>query len=285
MATSTFADVLVVGAPATLGWINDVAAKITASGRVPGNVDTFDASAGTPTLQQLQQYDAALVFSDRGFSNPTALGDVIADYCDSGGGVVQCTFSWHNSIPLAGRWASGGYSPLTYASQAQGVELTIGTRHVPNHPVLQSVAAFSGGTSSYHNTGTVAPNAVRIADWTNNAPLVAEMPGFNGGIIGLNFYPPSSDARSDFWRSDTDGDMLMGNALAYVSGAGCVYVVKKSKAKGGCGACPNRGDDLRTQTECEDIQDCDKKIKTIIACPGGGNGTCKLKGKRKSCGN
>jgi len=31
------------------------------------------------------------------------------------------------------------------------------------------------------------------------------------------------------------------------------------------------------------VKDCDKKIKTTIACPRGSNGTCKLKGKRSDC--
>ncbi len=65
---------------------------------------------------------------------------------------------------------------------------------------------------------------------------------------------------------------------------GCGYTLKKSKSKGGCGTCPPKGADYGTQTECEKVKDCPKKLKTTIACPGGGNGTCKLKGKRSSCG-
>ncbi|RJP37911.1 MAG: hypothetical protein C4547_05215 [Phycisphaerales bacterium] len=69
-----------------------------------------------------------------------------------------------------------------------------------------------------------------------------------------------------------------------VASVGCVYKLKKSKAKGGCENCPPKGGDFGTQTECETVKDCPKKLKTTIACPGGGNGTCKLKGKRSSCG-
>jgi len=40
----------------------------------------------------------------------------------------------------------------------------------------------------------------------------------------------------------------------------------------------------RTQAECEDVKGCAKKLKTTIACPRGGNGICKIKGKVTSCG-
>ncbi len=209
------ADVLIAGSPGG-PWLVDVQNKIAATGRVPGSVDTFFTGLGTPSAEMLAGYDAVLTFTDQGSQNAALLGDRLADYVDAGGGVVQAAASWHPEVPLGGRWQSGGYSPLTYAVLSEGTELFIGTRHLPAHPVLSGVAAFSGGTASYHHTGTLAAGATAVADWTNGAPLVVEMPGFAGGIIGLNFYPPSSDARDDFWRTSTDGDLLLANALAYV---------------------------------------------------------------------
>ncbi len=67
-------------------------------------------------------------------------------------------------------------------------------------------------------------------------------------------------------------------------GPECHYTLKKSKAKGGCGACPAKGEEVGNGAACEDIQDCDKKFKGNIPCPDGGNGLCKIKGKRSSCG-
>ncbi|RJP36916.1 MAG: hypothetical protein C4547_06565 [Phycisphaerales bacterium] len=75
------------------------------------------------------------------------------------------------------------------------------------------------------------------------------------------------------------------SSIAFTGGAAnCVYTLKKSKAKGGCDRCPPKGGDYRSEATCEDVKECAKKVKTTIACPGGGNGTCKLKGKRSSCG-
>jgi hypothetical protein len=36
-------------------------------------------------------------------------------------------------------------------------------------------------------------------------------------VAGLNFYAPSSDARGDFWRSNTDGGLLMANSLNFAA--------------------------------------------------------------------
>ena len=233
MSTAAMADVLIAASPSSgQAWAQDVIDQIKATGKVEGNVEWFDTSTGTPTLDQLREYDAVLTFTDRGSQNPDLLGDNLADYVDEGGGVVQAVFSWHTSIPLRGRWASGGYSPLTYASQAQGTRLTLDERHLPNHPVLDDVDSFDGGTASYHNTVEYANGAIEIADWSNGRPLVAEMPGKDTPIIGLNFYPPSSDARGDFWESGSDGEHLLANALSYVSGGGGCG--DKAKLKASC---------------------------------------------------
>jgi hypothetical protein len=48
-------------------------------------VDLFDAFSGTPTLQLLQQYNIVVPFSNSAYNDPTAMGDVLADYADAGG--------------------------------------------------------------------------------------------------------------------------------------------------------------------------------------------------------
>jgi len=62
----------------------------------------------------------------------------------------------------------------------------------------------------------------------------------------------------------------------------CHYLLKKSKSKGGCGDCPEKGSVFRSEVECENAKDCAKKLKTTIPCPDG-PGVCKLKGKRSGC--
>ena len=72
-------------------------------------VDLFDAFSGTPTLAQLEQYDIVVAFSNTAYSDAVAMGNVLADYADTGGIVVGLNFNWFGSpFGLAGRWMTGG---------------------------------------------------------------------------------------------------------------------------------------------------------------------------------
>ena len=80
---------------------------------------------------------------------------------------------------------------------------------LPGNPLLAGVSSFDGGSSSFRNPTGLAAGATQVAHWSDGTPLVA----FKGRVVGLNFFPPSSDVRSDFWKSSTDGVRLMTNAL------------------------------------------------------------------------
>ena len=60
------------------------------------------------------------------------------------------------------------------------------------------------------------------------------------------------------------------------------YRLKKVKAKRGCQTCPSKGDNYESEARCEEKKDCRKSVKTTINCPEG-NGTCKLKAKKRRC--
>jgi hypothetical protein len=216
-------NVLIVGA-SSFGATGhaDVQSKIAGTELISGSVDIFDAQLGTPTLAQLLTYQAVLFFSDSSFANNSFLGDVLADYVDTGGGVVEMTFALQDSgsLAIAGRWRSGGYEPLINGTQSSGVLLTLGTLHQSGHPILSGVSSFSGGSGSFHNVvGGVSAGATLVADWSNGLPLIATNTGsFTGRTAALDFHPVSSDTRADLWDSTTDGDLLMANALAFVAG-------------------------------------------------------------------
>ena len=206
-------------AAANPAWVAETKERILEGGRVGGRIDIVDASASTPSLADLRRYDTVMVFSDNGFQNATALGDNLADYVDSGGGVIVTAFgSYSNpgSFP-GGRFEAGNYGPLSLANFAFGGSLTLATRHIPQHPLLNNVGSFSGGTSSYRVASGLRAGAVRVADWSNGEPLLAAMTGKKGRVAGLNFYPPSTASRADFWDASTDGAALMGNAMTWTA--------------------------------------------------------------------
>lgn len=213
--------VAVYGAPSSTTWNTDVQSKIASTGLF-SQVDAFlvKQGYGVPTLAQLKQYNAVFVYSDSSFNDCTALGNVLADYIDTGGGVVLATFAFYTpgGLGIGGRISSAGYLPFTQASQYQGYPLTL-VADMPSHPILTGVSSFNGGSSSFHNTISLASGATLIAHWTNGRPLVATKQKTAGRVAGLNFYPPSSSVRSDFWVSSTSGARLMANALVWAAGA------------------------------------------------------------------
>ncbi|MGD8451852.1 MAG: PEP-CTERM sorting domain-containing protein [Phycisphaerae bacterium] len=216
LSTAAWADMLIASSPAEGQlWNDDIAAKMLATGKITENIDFYDIRTGTPTLGDLLAYSAVMCFTDSLAADPNALGDVLADYVDAGGGVVQAWASNLAGYGIAGRWLSGGYAPFVYGNFGGGQE-TIGTRHVPAHPTLLDVDTFDGGSAGFRSTGPVQTYAIAIADWSGGDPLIAETPGKNGRIIGLNMFPPSSDVRSDLWVASTDGGHMMANAMVYV---------------------------------------------------------------------
>ncbi len=203
----------IYGAPNEISWLTDIQSKLNSTGLFT-QVDIHNVRTYTPTLAELQQYSAVLVFSDYAFYNSTELGNVLANYADAGGGVVVAIFAFYTNASISGRIASEGYLPFTTGPLTQGTPLTV-IPDVPTHPLLEGVSSFDGGSKSYHSPISLTAGAFQVAHWSNGVPLVATKQPTTGKIVGLNFFPPSSDARSDLWAATTDGARLMGNALAW----------------------------------------------------------------------
>ena len=208
----------VYGAPSAAAWNTDVQNKILGAGAIP-QVDAFLVTAGNPvpTLAELRRYRAVLVYSDSNFNSNTDLGNVLADYVDQGGGVVLSTFVFvsSGSLSIQGRLTTGGYLPFTMGGQSSGVTLTL-VKDLPLHPIQSGVASFNGGTASFHNNPiSVALGGTLVGHWSNGQPLVGTKDFAIGRTVGLNFYPPSSGTRADFWAAGTDGARLMANALMW----------------------------------------------------------------------
>ena len=205
--------------------INDAQAKLVATGLFPAVVArNITSPAATPTLADLQQFKAVLVWSNQSFTSGAALGDVMADYIDAGGGVVNCVFSISTTTAnrfLAGRWDST-YQILVQGggNTSAGGERSIGTVHVPGHPILLGVNTFSGGTSSFRPTGTtLTGHGQLIAQWSDTVPANGKMlistSSTRARRVDLGMVPYSTTAVTTGWNATTDGGRLMANALLY----------------------------------------------------------------------
>src|SRR4029453_5100118 len=120
------------GAPTTLP--NQILAE-------PGviAVDLFDAFSGTPTLQQLQQYNIVVPFSNNVYFDAVGMGNVLADYADTGGVVVGLNFNWFGPpFGFDGRWITGGYTPFN-VGPTNFTTSCLGT-YDTTHPLMQGIS-------------------------------------------------------------------------------------------------------------------------------------------------
>ncbi len=197
-----------LNANASASWDADTRDKLMATGGFADVVVLPESGCGaaTPTLQDLEQYDAVAVWNDCGFQEPQALGDVLADYVDGGGHVVVAAFAGADSI--RGRFSTEGYSAVVSSGGGEG-----GRAHLvaddADDPLLAGVGSFDGGGSSYRIPVAPAEGSTVVAHWSTGEPLVVR----GAKSIYLNFFPPSSDVRGDFWDASTDGTRLLANAL------------------------------------------------------------------------
>jgi|GEM_PF-1292574 len=212
------ARVAVFGSPGGgAAWNADVQSKILGPGTI-AQVDAFLITAGNPvpTLADLRKYQSVLVYSDSSFNNSTNIGDVLADYVDQGGGVVVATFAFagNTTYGMRGRFVTGGYSAFTTGNVATASGLTL-AKDIPGHPLLDGVTSLNGGTSSYRIAPLALNGSTLVAHWNNGDPLVVSKDVGPGRVVGLNFYPPSNNALSGGWLTNTDGARLMANALLW----------------------------------------------------------------------
>ena len=220
-AQAQTAKVLILNAASTPGDPtdgNDVKKKLMNTGRF-AQVDLFLADQNTPTQAQLQQYDAVITFSFVQYADSKTLGDLLTDYANGGKRVVVATYAAdpnNGRKTLGGRFASGGYSPFT---SIPGGDLS-GPRSllvpdIANSPFLTGVKSFDGNEGSFRQSVGLAAGATQVAHWNDAAslPLVAYKRTGSAFVVGLNFFPPSSDTNKLNWNSATDGAALMANAL------------------------------------------------------------------------
>lgn len=177
----------------------------------------YDAySNGPPSLEEMVPYDAVVVGGDYIMSTAFAneFGDVIADYLDAGGDVIQMTFSINTVYPMfLGRYVSDEYTPVERA--AYGYYTTsLGTVYVPGHPIFDGVSSIGPRYQEYFTSLT--PGATRVADWANGYIGIAEKPNpivaNDAMVMALNFLPYEVS-----YGVTGDSHQMLVNALRYTT--------------------------------------------------------------------
>jgi hypothetical protein len=206
--------VLVVAATGTDIWATDVRDKLIETGQF-SVVGLFRAESATPSLAELQSYDAVLVWSENSFANTTTIGDNLADYIDGGGAVITGHFSLNTSLAIGGRLATD-YQLIAPGATTTG-NVILGTINFPDHPIMNKVSSFDGGVSSFRSNGAVVSGTV-IAEWSDGLPLIVVQENVGPAAtkrVDLNFWPTSADGYPSNWVSTTDGTRIMANAILW----------------------------------------------------------------------
>lgn len=237
--SSCMLSVAILGAPETLTWNDDVQTQLLSTGKF-STVDKYYYPSGIPSVATLQNYDAILTYSDGpGWPYLENLGDTIAKYIDNGGAVVNSVFQTA-SIALGGEFVTSGYELIISSYQQQtNTHASLGDIYDPSHPILKDVTTFNGSYRS--KDATVTSGSVVVADWTDGEPFIVVKKNVGPAQVrrvDLNFFPPSSNARSDLWDVTTDGATLMANALVWASNkcVNCINDLTQDNDPGECGA-------------------------------------------------
>jgi hypothetical protein len=107
-------------------------------------IDVIVNSGGTPTLAQLEAYDAVLLWTDNAFTDPVAIGNVLADYIDRGGSVVMATFAFSRSAGnnwwVGGRFMDEEYSPFGISERRASTSGVLNLSSAKlDHPIFDGI--------------------------------------------------------------------------------------------------------------------------------------------------
>jgi hypothetical protein len=202
-----FADIEVTTAYNKITSIAAAAGLFTAE-----DVDTFSVQTATPTVAQLAEYASVIVWSDYPYFDNEALGNVLADYVDQGGGVVTATFSHYCcGYALAGRLVTGGYVGFVPGGGVGSNTLSLATSNLA-HPIMQGVT--SGNLTFTHTDFSgysLTPGSTVVARDTANYPKVAIGPKPDGRVVSIAIFPGYGP-----YLLSNDIARLFANALDFV---------------------------------------------------------------------
>ncbi len=164
------------------------------------NVTDISASNSTPTLAQLNGFDAVLAYTNFIPADGTALGNVLAQYADEGHQVTLATYSFSDPWAIGGQMATPGYSPLVNL----GVNGDVSGNLVAVNP---SDPMFNGINLSnvvyFHNGNFAHPGldsgATLLATDGSGIDMIAR--NSKGNIVGFNLFPGAGENNnSEFYQ-------------------------------------------------------------------------------------
>jgi hypothetical protein len=170
------------------------------------SVTLLDVQSYTPTLSELQAYDAVGTQSNYQYADPTGFGNVLADYVDAGGGVVIGQFSFSSGWEMGGRIMGGAYATISVGSNTMNAT-TLGWND-PAHPIMSGVSTVG---EYYAGNGAFVGESVAV--WQDGRRYVGV--SSNQKVVGLNQYP----GNYDYPQRNGDWVLVWHNSFMYVAGS------------------------------------------------------------------
>ncbi len=148
-----------------------------------GAVDYFDAQYGTPTLEELEAYNVVVTWSNYQYSDPNGIGNVLADYVDNGGKVINLMFAiGTHGWQMGGRFMSENYTAFNGTS-ISGINACLGD-YDPTHPIMDGVTNVC---DVYRVSGTyLTPGSTAVANWSDGLIFVAAKD--DGTVVSIGGY-------------------------------------------------------------------------------------------------
>ena len=171
-------------------------------------VDYIDARYTTPTLGQLQQYNVVVTWSNYTYSSASGMGNVLADYVDAGGRVINLMFGLDPNWGLQGRFVNEGYTAMTGSGTNYSTSC-LGT-YDPTHPIMEGISSVC----DYYRLAnpSLTSGSTTIAKWSDNSIFVAVKD--DNTVVSIGGYVGDS-----YQYSGQMPDVLH-NAILWVSGGG-----------------------------------------------------------------
>ncbi|MBS0187528.1 MAG: hypothetical protein JSS51_05635 [Planctomycetes bacterium] len=173
---------------------------------------------------QLKQHSSIMFWSTT-LSNESVdnyLGNLLADYVDAGGGVVQAMLSLgtDGTTPFThprGRWTAQGYDiiPQDSFGPLMTGQSGLGSILEPTNPIATFVRKFDGGPISTRQSTTPLLRGRAVLTWSDGK-MLASVHNFRK-CVDLGFEPPANSVVGGNWADRTDGAWLMANALEYAA--------------------------------------------------------------------
>ena len=177
-------------------------------------IDTFNVSTAGHVLPLStlinNGYNVVVTWTNNTYSNATAMGDTLAAFMDLGGGVVVGVFADYSGFNITGRYQTQ-YMPFPLTTNAYTAG-TLGTVHLPTHPIMSGISAISVG--NYVTGATTMQHGVDVVDFNTGHILAGAFDTVGRRTAELGFFPPTFNYTS--WGPQ-NAHMIL-NAMCWAAG-------------------------------------------------------------------